>query len=394
MTLSLLNSPVEPALSHNPAFFRLQSDQTSEPNLRVDLTMLESAVQLGQDSLTASSNGIVTFELSEYFKTFFSPNFTFPDAGQNHRAVTGNYKRIGLVFEEFCGSPPVETDQLDIQEFPVICGRIPAYLHTWFYRTYASFAAFIATNKGLMSFWPSTHTVSKTQTEKVYFCNYWDFVADQQLKCYVTIHFTDGTSGAMVQVGASATAISRQWQVWEFHTGYNTLGIDAIALAQAPTKTVSGYDVEIGLATNDIRSNKISYLLDQSYYVNRREFIFRNPLSGYDTFIATGSAQITADYQPEIINVLPWWGITGNGRKTIRTTFDETVECNSGFVSAQTMEAMPQFFESEEVYEIIAGKLYPIGFPQQSVIRHSDKKGLYYFTFSYMYLPINVIETN
>jgi len=392
MALTLLSSPPEPCLSHHPSFWRVQSDDPSEPNLRVDATIRNGMETVGIDSLPADASGIVAHELSEYFKTLFQPSFTFPDTGQPFRVVPENIKHLGIIFEEFSGTPPTEVYQLDIQEHPVIYGRIPDYLHTWFYRNYNSFSDYLTLTKNFLTFWPSSHKVTKTQTEKLFFCNWW-WTSGHTLKCYVTLRFTDGTSSARYQAGNETIPMARQYLVWEFHTGYTALAIGAYIKLYHQGKTVESYEVEIGISPSDIRSAKHTYIIDNDYYPNRREFIFRNPLGGYDTFVATGKAETISEYEPEIIDELTWYNASGNARKILRTTFGETIECNSGFVSKDITAAMPQFFESDDVYEIVSGKLYPVGFPKQQITRKTDRNGLSYFTFTYSYMPIHKIET-
>ncbi len=396
MTLSLISQPPELGISHNPSFWRLQSDEAGSDNLRVDAKVILDGTTIGTDSIPVDSGYISTFELSEYFKTLFTPAFTFPDVAMPpipHQVATGNYKHVDLIFEEFCGSPPIETNQLDIQEYSVIYGRIPAYLHTWFYRSYNSFLDYLIATKNFLTFWPSTHYIVKAQTEKLFFCNTW-YNAGDTLKVYITLHFVSGNRVTRELIGDPTAAMSRPYQVWEFHVGYNALRLTAFMKSNYPDEEIESYDIEIGTASNAIKSASHSYILDNKHYPKRREFIFRNSLGGYDTFIATGQASQSSEYEPEIIQVLPYWGVSGNARRTIRTTWDETVECNSGFLTDDKLAAMPQFFESDDVYEIIAGQLYPVGFPKQTVLRKTDKHGMKYIQFSYAYLPIHKIETN
>jgi hypothetical protein len=391
MALTLISQPPALGLSHNPSIWRLQSDETTEDNLRVDVTIKQGQATIGQDSAPADSAGICAFEISEYFKSILNPVFLFPD-GDIPRYATGNFAIFGLTFEEFYGAPPIEDTQIDVQEYYVVYGRIPAYLHTWFYRNYTSFLNYLTTTHNFLTFWPSTHYVSKAQTEKLFFCYYWPEEGDS-LYMLVTLKFKSGTRVTRTPMGSPIGPVGRPYHVVEFHVGHNALGLDAYMAANYPDETLESYDVEIGKSPTVAVSSKHTYILDETNYPQRREFIFRNSLGGYDTFVATGKTQQSGDYEPEIITVLPWYGIQGNARKTIRTAYEETVECNSGFVSAETMAAMPQFFESDDAYEIISGKLYPIGFPKQQIIRKTDRQGMYYFQFTYNYLPIHKIET-
>lgn len=390
MSLTLLNTPPLVHLSDSQAFFRLNSDDVSEPNLYLVATVFKSAVNVGSDNLTPDASGNFHFELSDYFKPHLNPVFTYPDINVPFAAATGNYQLFGITFEQFYGIPPAEDTQIDIQEHAVIYGRIPKYLFSWFYRNYSSFYDFLTKTHSCLSFWPTTHYITKAQTEKLFFCNYWYNASGESLNLEITLHFSDGTSDN-ITLAKTTSPLIRLFLVHEFHVGYNALDLDTIML-QYQGQTLVSYDVEIAVS-GTVKSAKYTYILDELPYPDRREFIFRNSLGGYDTFISKGQAEASSQYSPEIINVASWWGVTGKAKKTIRTDYDETVKCFSGFVSAAQMAAMPEFFESDDAYEIINGKLYPITFPEQDIVRQTDKNGLLSFEFEYARVPVNAVET-
>ena len=397
MSIYITSQPPQPVLCKNPAFFAINSTIDDATNHMVEVTisnddddeMFSDMMPMGFSWATLTRT--LAFELSEYFAQYLNPVFTFPDINESPVLASGNFKKLNFSFRELHSTPQVNPDTITLNNFITIYGRIPKYLHNWFYNNWASFNLYLNQTRNFLTFWPSNHKITKAQTEKLYYCNYW-FNAGDTLQLYVTLHFSDGTTVEKIPFGDTVEP-DHIHQVWEFHVGYNALQLDDYLATNYPTKELTAYTVRICDQNDGNRSTTHNYTLDNKHYQQRREFIFRNPLGGYDTFIATGSAEYSAEYTPENIQVLPWFGITGNSRKTIRTGYEETIVCNSGFLALETFEASPQFFLSDDVYEIIKGKRYPIIFQQQTIIRHTDKHGLHAFQFSYMYAPININET-
>lgn len=390
-SLSIIMSPPELVLSRMPVIFQVASSNTAEPNIRCDAEIQLSGAETGfVDSLTPGFDSRFTFELSEYIKQYLSPSFTFPDLNAEYANSPNHSQVYAINFVEFYGNPPVEHSSLLAGGKNVLWGIIPDYLKNWFYSHYNSFHQWLVQTNNCLSFWPSTRTVFfKDQVEKLFFCNTFFTAPSETLHLVITVHFTDGTTAGYLP--DKTIFINRIYKVSEFHVGYNALALDTFMLNH-PGKVIASYDVQIA-NTQEVKSSIYTYVMDYGHYPQYHQFVFRNSLGGYDTFVATGKGNSEASYAPETMEVLPW--IAGYGRKTkvLDNKYTESGTCNSGFVSPQLMAALPELFLSDEVWEIIDNHRYPVMIDAQSVLRQTDQKGLVSIRFKYSFVPLNYVES-
>lgn len=395
MAISINQRPPDVSLAKNPSYWRILSDAEEQDNV-----FIEAAVQItrpfqpllvGTDVVNITPPTIANFELSEYFNAQINPTFTFPDIGIANKLASNNFKNFILAFTENFGTPPAVNQTITIEDLMLVYGKIPDYLHNWFYQNYDSFKSYLTSTKNFLTFWPTTHYISsKAQTEKLFLCNIWESV-DQKLGIVIALYFENHAT-VEIPCGTQVGPPTELYNVWEFHVGYNALDIDTLLLNYEGRKLLK-YEIKVGLADNYTNvSSKHTYIIDENHYPYRREFIFRNPLGGYDTFVTTGQASNEAEYEIETNINVPWYGATGPAKKIHQSNYTETIQCHSGPVSAETMAALPMFFLSDDVYEIISGKRYPIEFDSQSIIRKEDRQGLRFVLFAYKYMPIHFIE--
>lgn len=392
MALTLLNKPLPLHLDKTPAFWKIQSDQFSQPNHRIEAE-LSSSHTYGVDSLVPDEMGTVTFELSEYLLPLSQPAFTFPDINVPYSYMHA-CELYQVTFKEYYGSPPVLADTLVVNHQYVLHGEIPEYLHNSFYKSNSSFFSWLIDEYPCLTLWPKKRTLYDSgQTEKLFFCITWHLELEDQwdAQLMLNLKFTDGSSAEVLHPKIATPRF--QFTILEFHVGYDALDMASI-MANYPNKVLSSYEIKVAFNGAAGSTAVYEYILAfDNHFANKRQFIFRNSVGGYDTFIATGTSETESEYENELVSVAPWLGWPGNLKKIWRTNFKETIKCNSGFLSKELMSALPQFFLSDDVYEIIDNHIYPIAFVDQSIVRKTDKRGLSSVQFEYMHLQISAIET-
>ena len=101
--------------------------------------------------------------------------------------------------------------------------------------------------------------------------------------------------------------------------------------------------------SDEIVSEEFVYLLDEKYYHNKKQFIFRNSLGCYDTFEFKGLSEQKNDYDFEEIHSI--------FREKINVTAEEIFKTNTGHLSniftdaKQAARYLSELFLSKEVYE-------------------------------------------
>lgn len=388
-------------LSRSPAFFTVHTDKADQPNVRVDVSVFHKQWNdvvklLGTDSLTPDASGNCTFELSDYFSSVPKPGFTFPESGVfTIRDEVG--ARFIIQINEYYGNPPAPTSYLIIPDFYyAIPGKVPSWFQHKFYATWQSWQHKLSQGDLTMSFehlhavsgGSFSRLVSKQDIIKLFLqCNA-DYAA---LKLKIDFVFTDGSTGQTEYQSPTQFAV-KQGQVLEISMGYNTLGIDSILAAGYPGNTLHSWSVTAMNHPSVVLSFPCKFHLDPQYRPYYRQFIFRNSAGGYDTLVTTGEAIANIDYDYEIVDT-PFWPATAIAlRKNIRIVAGESIKCNTGLISKSKLDYLPEFFASQEPYEILDGKLLPILFKPTGILRRRDAGGVYHVDFEYYHVEKLIIE--
>ena len=401
--LTLATNIHEFRLSGTPAFLKVHTDQAAQPNIRIDMSVThfkwDGTIELiGTDSQTPGSDGNCDFEISEYFNAIIKRGFTFPgtNAIKKHEAASGRYT---LWCNEYYGNPPIPRHTLMVPEpYYAVKGLIPKWAHNLFYRKYSSFDAKLKAGDTLLSFMhlisvvrnqKYVRLVSKADTLKLFILLTEDTASAIKIK--LDFVFTDGT--VENNFFLSETLIAKKGQQIEIDAGYNDLGLPGLIPAYFPGKTVASYTVTpYDGETTALLDFQHTFIIDESYSPYRRQFLFRNFAGAFDTIVTTGQASSEVAYEYEVVNTPFWPGAAVANQKNIRTTQEESIKCNTGHVSKDLLAYLPEFFGSEEVYEILDGKLIPIVFNNQTILRSRDKSGLYHVDFDYYHLQSLVPE--
>ena len=120
-----------------------------------------------------------------------------------------------------------------------------------------------------------------------------------------------------------------------------------------------------------------------TYNEFRLEFIFANSyIEAYDTFRFTGKAETNLELENYIVNKIAY----DSELKTIeqyRSIISETFKASTGWINEQTLHYLDEFLHSEDRYEIINGRLYPVYLLSSKIFRKKDGENLYSLEIEY-----------
>lgn len=378
-------------LSDSPAFVSVYTNNYLIANIRVECEVYHwddtQWVLVGTDATTPDSSGIAQFSLNEYFAAVIKPKFTYPTTGfiTVHKDITRSFK---IVFKEYCGTPPSLTDTLNTGSYYLtVKGAIPDHFSNIFFNLYNSFFDKITLNDMRLSLEHLRATaqgkvferhISERDTVKIF-----ALAKTYTGQLDVTVHlvFSDYTTGIFIPTITPGLDAYRG-DIIELDIGYQALGIHNYMHQYYSGKTLIYYFVALRDFFNGLMCPRHKLILKAEEDEQRYEFIFLNSMGAYDTFTATGQSDITMKYEAEILD-MPFWKDANLKKRKIKTKTDETVRCNTGFVTEETLWWLPELFTSEEVYILDGDNKIPVIILPGEIMRYTDEPDLYNVEFEY-----------
>ncbi|MBW6491865.1 MAG: hypothetical protein K0B15_11805 [Lentimicrobium sp.] len=392
--ITFIKKPLIVALCDNPMIFRIATDlPTGTENISVYIDPYYSVnnIYLGREVLYPAPLGTADVDLSDYFISGLqqTKQFHFPEQGNVPWSIRPNLcKQYKLLINETWGENSQHHTTLE-QRY-VVKGKIPEWKKNSFYAQYTSFLQWVISAKSFLTFSPDSIQTKKEQIQKLYFLVYWLPQTGKFLNLKVNLYFTDNTTN--VYYPAQQTVEINAYNIIEFSVGYSILNLGYYISQNHPGKILESYDVTVMNLTEEVSQTK-TFLMDYKINLAERQFIFANSLAGYDTFLATGISELTSEY--DYINVdqqspglleLP-------NKKTGFIKTSEYITARTGYVSADTIFWLAEFFESKEVYEIIGSNLYQIVFHDSKILRKKDSTNIFFAEFEYEYSIKQYVET-
>ena len=176
-----------------------------------------------------------------------------------------------------------------------------------------------------------------------------------QYRMAVVVTFANGTMQKIY--GSSLTSIT-PYRIIEMACGYEHLGLALLD----PTTTVKRWHVflenEAGIQISESRI----FLFDEDVYENQRQFIFRNSFGCYDVVRFTGQCDTGIEYDRAGGNLVVTEEVTAFNApgRTFSVNESQRMKTSSGWLSRAGKMHLRDMMRSDEVYEIIDGKLYPV----------------------------------
>lgn len=400
MASSFTKHPPTVALCDNPMKFEFTTDLdpgSENVNVIISPKYTGASAAIGSEIAYPPAVGIAEVFLGEYLRFNFYGEplnrklFTFPDLNIAYLVWTNLCKKYEVLAAVGSGYDPPLYFNVLLENLYVMRGKVPEWIYDKFYSENTSFWNWIVTNKSFLTFAPSSVPTTTTQLQKLYFLVYYTPISGDTLNIKVTCTFTDGSTGNFITT--KATAAIEQFRVYEFHTSWYALGIEAWRKANYSDKTVYSYQVEVIDNHNTIVSEARHYVLDYLPHLAEHQFIFANNAGAYDTFLTTGLSLTETEFEVETEDVKNLVHLERN-KATLRINTSETIKTSTGWMSKDRLNYLSEMLSSVEVYEITADQLVvPVVWKNMSVIRKNDKHGLYAVQLEYAFAHYQFIET-
>ncbi len=152
---------------------------------------------------------------------------------------------------------------------------------------------------------------------------------------------------------------------------------------QSENKVVSNYTLWLQDADGHRLSELKTYLMDEKPRRNVKHFLFKNSLGGFDSIRCIGISQHTLTVARESVQKFTSWDYsweTGEV-KTISISADGEMAVSTGWISADVLDYLHDFYVSKEIYIIEKGKYLPVQLVSKDLIHHKDDDTLKAHTF-------------
>ena len=324
-------------------------------------------ILLGEDRLTPDSYGYVSFKIQEYFENLFDFSFEWPEGSTNF--LFKKTDRIARFFVEYAETYDNVVKKLfstEETETHVILAGIDKIKTAQLNEENKSWWDSFLYKKDFLTYQPREMYVGLKQPVKLNFLVWADVTS---IKLVVKIYFNDNTGNQIIKTFAASQ-------------------FDIVECVLSPLKLLSAfsnidyYEVYI----TDQNDNRISisryFHIDDSYRENERTFIFKNSLGGPDVLRFVGISEVNTELQRNSFERLNTEGFTWKNFESQDFDISEIqkFKFNTGWMDdlsptpAALADYLREFYLSDQVYELINNRLYPIKLTsKKALIGRSDE---------------------
>ena len=277
----------------------------------------------------------------------------FPETAMhfNRSAFITAYK---LLYTEYFGIPPRPQAVAESGPFYSFPGKVPERLMALLTEEMTDFCNYYITRMFFLHSGENTRKTDTSETQKLYWINAGTYAS---VSLITVVRYHDNTES---QPTTLVTFSSGNMQAHELCTGYAACNIASVT----PGKSVSNYLIYLKDVASGARISPImTYDIDYRHYNRPRYFIFKNEYGVFDTFRFTGDAETNFSSTRQRISLaLPIDFTTKHGKDYNQTlSQNKPIKVKSGLLDSKTeLHRCLELIMSEEVYEIIGGKLYPV----------------------------------
>ena len=349
--MAILYSQHPPALifARQPVVFKVRSDVTDSP-LRIG----GGVTGQNSDSIPTIANREESFDFSDYLPSLITERgMRSPEP-----AIYSDIPvPITFTFFELYGSPASSHHTVPTALYYLLDGKVPDSRKQLLYHAYGSLLEYLVASKSCLSWYPHAEP-KKVLPDQPEFLNLIQLQSEyaESLRLMVTLGFEDGTYEQMDQPFPDIYA--EKYQLVYFPCGYHQLGIDSWVSNNCPDQIVKRYYVTI-YSGNIPYSSVYAFEVDRTFYEHPRQLWIRNPFGLWEVLLVTGSGSQLNTTKNETADT------DGSGlpsRINWKSTREEVVSVNTGFMPASAMKWISELLDSAEAYELINGVLHPIIF--------------------------------
>lgn len=334
---------------------------------------------LAQDQITPDSSGKALFDFAQYLlvKVVDTARFLFPQTVTDF--IFDRSDQIKRFVVQFCESYTGVYHRLHITwstDTYVTVGGIDFSQMARFIQEGSSYFDMLQYNKDFLTWRPQSKKIWMRQPEMLHFLVWYNDTSWLALKIKIT--YTDGSTHTFTKYTYSPVY---KYDIVEVVCTYAKL--DLISLPQSQGKTIHKYEVHL-VDDNVQVSRTMEFVLDRTLYPNQRFFIFRNSLGGYDSVRCTGETiKETEVNRLTVERITQDFSVMDPPRRQIFAKEMQKYSANTGFITKLESEYLRDFFLSNEIYEFIENRLYPVLVLSTSLKVHKDNDYLYYREFEY-----------
>ena len=334
---------------------------------------------LAQDQITPDSSGKALFDFAQYLlvKVVDTARFLFPQTVTDF--IFDRSDQIKRFVVQFCESYTGVYHRLHITwstDTYVTVGGIDFSQMAKFIQEGSSYFDMLQYNKDFLTWRPQSKKIWIRQPEMLHYLVWYNDTSWLAMKIKIT--YTDGSTHTFTKYTYSPVY---KYDIVEVVCTYAKL--DLISLPQSQGKTIHKY--EIWLVDDNVQvSRTMEFVLDRTLYPNQRFFIFRNSLGGYDSVRCTGETiKETEVNRLTVERITQDFSVMDPPRRQIFAKEMQKYSATTGFITKLESEYMRDFFLSNEIYEFIENRLYPVLVLSTSLKVHKDNDYLYYREFEY-----------
>ena len=363
-------------------------------------------IKVGEDLKGVNALGKVSFDFSDYFKTFFetilssdpTPKFEFPEVSFDPFVVHPLFVIPYVV--SFAEKSKGQVGKLVFDD-PKYClnGGLNREAISYYNSLGSDYFSNAENKFRFLSTSPVEKVTGKFQVEKLYF----HFVDDSDyyfFKIAVKVTFSDSTSSSFY---ATETSAFSGKSILEIQTGYTRLDIGNVD----PSKVVVKWEVWLENNMSQPISEIRTFILDDRILEYERTFIFKNSLGGYEVARFIGEGETSLDNKRTSISVQDFnpYTFSNPPNKTLDAWETQNFTVNTGWISQQQNNSFRDLLLTTECYEILDDLLFPVVITSTK-IKSFEKDGEYLFNleveyerayndhfFTANFKPVNMITT-
>jgi len=361
--------------------------------------------KIAEDLKSVNSDGKVSFDISEYLRSFIklnlegSLNFTFPEVATQNIAQWNNLILPYYVSFAEKYANCVRMLFFDTKRY-AISGGLSREMLAVYNDQETDYFSIEDNLKRFLTWAPVVKTTGKTQMEKLSFF----LCGDNNPYSYrlsIRIKFMDGSYYSYYASDSFSSTIP---VLIEAMVGFNQLGLANID----HTRDVESWEVWLEDRLGSVISEVRKFILDTDVYEHERTFLFRNSFGRYDTIRFLGEGESTMSYERITGQVLSDEVILACNppSKNFEAWETQSFKADSGFISKEMRDYLREFLITTEAYEVVQGLLFPIVLKSVKISPFStDSVYLYNVTLEYdrayndqyfsgQFKPINMINTD
>ena len=334
---------------------------------------------LAEEQLTPDASGNAQFDFAQYLlvEIVDSSRFLFPQVVSDF--IFDRSDQIKRFVVQFCESYTGLYHRLHITwstDTYVTVGGIDFAQMAKLSQEGSSFFDMLPYNKDFLTWRPQSKKIWIRQPEMLHFLVWYDDTS--WLALLIKITYSDNSTYTFTKYTYSPI---HKYDIVEVVCTYAKL--DLISLPQSQGKTIQKY--EVFLVDDGVQvSRTMEFILDRTVYPNQRFFIFRNSLGGYDSLRCTGETIKETDVDRFTVErIIPDFSVMDPPRRQILARETQKYTTNTGFITKLESEYLRDFFLSNEIYEFIENRLYPVLVLSTSLKVHKDNDYLYCREFEY-----------